>query len=491
MNSTAVHGEKLEAYIQYRVNVSFARFVDRMSPADHKYIWFHREIMQKLQDVYDGKIRRLMLFVPPQHGKSTLASRLFPSWCLGRNPKTKIVGSSYSADLAQSFSRDIQRIIDDPLYHSFFPNTYLNNSNVRSDSRSGYLRNADIFETVGQGGYYKSVGVCGSLTGTAADIAIIDDPVKDAIEAYSQTYRERVWEWYMNVLSTRLHNNSRVILIMTRWHMDDLAGRLLEDMKHGGQPWDVVIFPAIKEGAPTEKDPRQDGEALWSVRHSAEKVLQVKRMSLRVFNSLYQQNPAPEEGSIFKRSWFGRYELADLNKRALDKLTSITWHFRIDTAYTEKQSNDPTGLICYAQWDNNYYIRDWLSIRCEMPALIEAVKAFATRNGYTDASGIKIEPKASGLSLIQMLKAQTGLNVSAAKNPVSDKIARASVVVPMVESGRVYVLNGAGWTEDFLYELTTFPVGKHDEAVDCLVMMLTREATGSDERSIIGLRTIG
>jgi predicted phage terminase large subunit-like protein len=467
----------------------FFSFVRSLSPQDHIYTWFHKVIADKLQDVYEGRIKMLMLFVPPQHGKSTLASRMFPAWCLGRSPKLKIVGSSYSADLAQSFSRDIQRIIDSRTYHRFFPETFLNNSNVRVDSKMGFLRNADVFETVGFGGFYKSTGVCGSLTGTACDIALIDDPVKDAIEAYSETYRERVWDWYMNVLSTRLHNNSKVILIMTRWHMDDLAGRLLEEMKNGGQKWEVVVFPAIKEGLPNEWDHRPDGEALWPERHNVEKVLSVKRMSVRVYNSLYQQNPAPDEGSVFKKSWFNYYQMEDLIKRATDKFEKITWHFRIDTAYTEKKSNDPTGMLCYAWYNDQMYVKDWLTVRKEMPGLIEAVKQFAQKNGYTEASSIKIEPKASGLSLIQMLKQETKLNVSAAKNPSSDKIVRANVVVPMVESGRVHLLQGAGWLDDFLYELTTFPVGKHDEAVDTLVMALVRESLGN-EKSVFGFKAI-
>jgi predicted phage terminase large subunit-like protein len=467
----------------------FFSFVRSMSPKEYQFEWFHKTIANKLQDVYEGKITRLMIFVPPQHGKSENASRLFPAWCLGKNPKLKIVGSSYSADLAQGFSRSIQRIIDSDRYHSFFPKTYLNNSNVRTDSKHGFLRNADVFETVGFGGSYKAVGVCGSLTGNPADIALIDDPVKDAIEAYSLTYRERVWDWYLNVLSTRLHNSSKIVLIMTRWHMDDLAGRILEDYKKGGQKWDIVTFPAIKEGQPSEIDPRSDGQALWPNRHSLEKILNVKRMSLRVFNSLYQQNPAPDEGSIFKRSWFSTFTMEELTERATNKFETIQWHFRIDTAYTEKQTNDPTGMMCYAHYKGDVYIKDWLTVRKEMPELIQAVKDFAVKNGYTIESSIKIEPKASGLSLIQMLKKQTGLNVSAAKNPSNDKIVRANVIVPFCESGKVHVLSGAGWVEDFLYELTTFPVGKHDEAIDCLVMALHSDSVGAD-RSVFGFKAI-
>lgn len=179
-----------------------------------------------------------MIFVPPQHGKSEILSRNFPAWAFGYDPDLKIVGCSYSSDLAKQFSRSIQRIMDSPEYLHIFPETRLNSSNLRTVTR-GYLRNVDMFEIVNHKGFYKAQGVCGSLTGTAVDIAIIDDPVKDAIEAYSPTYRERVWEWYTSVLLTRLHNNSRQLFIMTRWHEDDLAGRILS---READKWEVCQF---------------------------------------------------------------------------------------------------------------------------------------------------------------------------------------------------------------------------------------------------------
>jgi hypothetical protein len=164
-----------------------------------------------LQDFAEGKIKKLMVFMPPQHGKSELTSRRLPAYLLGIKPKLKLIGCSYSASLAASFNRDVQRIIDSEEYHDIFPDTYLNSSNVRTAALGSYLRNADMFETVSHRGFYKSVGVGGSLTGTPADIGIIDDPVKDAMEAESQTYRARVWDWFTQVFLTRLHNDSQII----------------------------------------------------------------------------------------------------------------------------------------------------------------------------------------------------------------------------------------------------------------------------------------
>lgn len=242
--------------------------------------------------------------MPPQHGKSELVSRRLPAFLLGLNPKLKIIGASYSSDLAQSFNRDVQRIVDSPEFSELFPDTYLNGSNVRNDSKGGYLRNADIFETVGHKGFYKSVGVGGSLTGTPADVAVIDDPVKDAIEAQSPTYRERTWSWYTDVLSTRLHNESQVLITQTRWHEDDLSGRVLKSMEKTEEEWEILSLPAIKTAGGDPRDKRKIGEALWESRHSLKRLEQVRTASPRTFESLYQQDPKPvKTGGEFYHSF--------------------------------------------------------------------------------------------------------------------------------------------------------------------------------------------
>lgn len=233
-----------------------------------------------------------MVFMPPQHGKSELVSRQLPAKILGVNPKAKIVLASYSATLASSFNRDCQRIIDSDLYRDVYPGTFLNSSNIVTVS-SSYLRNSEIFETVGHGGFLKTTGVGGSLTGTPADFAIIDDPVKDSLEASSVTYQERNWNWYNDVLYTRIHNNTGILITQTRWDENDLSGLLLKSMAAGtGEEWTILSLPAICEH-PTDYDKREVGEALWPERHSLEKLVQVKKQSLRTFEALYQQNPRP------------------------------------------------------------------------------------------------------------------------------------------------------------------------------------------------------
>lgn len=438
----------------------FRQFIPYVNPSYQRQ-WFHGEIADRCQKLLEGKIRNLMVFMPPQHGKSEIVSRSFPAFALGYNPDFKIVGCSYSATLAQQFSRSIQRIMDSKEYMSIFPGTCLNGSNVRTVTR-GYLRNVDMFEVVNRKGFYKAQGVCGGLTGTAVDIAIIDDPVKDAIEAYSVTYRERVWEWYTSVLLTRLHNESRQLFIMTRWHEDDLAGRILEKE---ADKWEVVSVPAIRETLDdgNDFDHREVGEALWPERHNLEKLLAAQKRSPRVFNALYQQHPTADGGNIIRNEWFGHVS-ADTFARMHGREPIV---FFIDTAYTDKTANDPTGIIATCRIGNDLYITHAEKAYMKFPELIRFIPQYAMAHGYTDRSTIRIEPKANGLSVVDQLKESTGLNVAKTPTPTDSKETRLNASSPFVECGRVILVDGP-WTDAFIDEVCGFPVQAHDEYVDLL-----------------------
>lgn len=282
--------------------LDFVTYVNK----DYEVNWHHALLCEYLDRFISGDIKRLMVFMPPQHGKSQLVSRSAPAYILGKNPKAKVVIASYSSDLASSFNRDCQRIIESEEYEHVFPKTKLNESNVVNVAKGSWLRNSDIFETVGMGGFLKAVGVGGSLTGTPADFAIIDDPVKDAIEASSFTTQQRIWDWYTSVLETRLHNESRVLLTMTRWDVNDLAGKLIQNMESGGTKWVVLKLPAIKTADENQSDPRQYGEALWPSRHDLAKLQDSRQKSARVFEALYQQNPRPvQSGGEFWKCFSG------------------------------------------------------------------------------------------------------------------------------------------------------------------------------------------
>lgn len=441
---------------------SFAHFLLYSNPK-YDLEWFHRLIADNCQMLLEGKIKNLMVFMPPQHGKSEIISRNFPAWALGRNPDLKIVGCSYSSDLAEQFSRSIQRTIDSEEYQEIFPDTYLNGNNVREGVK-GYLRNVDIFETVGHRGFYKAVGVGGSLTGTPVDIAIIDDPVKDANEANSITYRQRVWDWYNTVLSTRLHNDSRQLFIMTRWHEDDLAGRIL---RAEPDEWKVISIPALCE---VENDNgyshRKIGDALWEVRHSKASLLKQKARAPREFNALYQQHPTIEGGNIVKRDWFRHISFADFKALRFNE----PMHFYLDTAYNKKklkQDNDPSGILAACRIGNLIYLYDAMQVWKEMPDLLRFLPEYITTHEGNSQSILHIEPKANGISVVQMINELTTINVKYTPTPTDDKEVRLRAVSPRIECGRVYLVDGS-WCDDFLDEVCGFPTQPHDEFVDIL-----------------------
>ncbi|MCM1439005.1 MAG: phage terminase large subunit [Roseburia sp.] len=407
-----------------------------------------------------------MIFVPPQHGKSEIVSRIFPAWALGRDPNIKIAGCSYASDLAEKFSLSIQRTIDSREYQMIFPDTWLNGSFGHNERQLAYKRNTDYFETVEHAGFYKAVGVGGGLTGTPVDIAIIDDPVKDAKEAYSPTYRQNVWDWYNTVLTTRLHNDSRQLFIMTRWHEDDLAGRIL---KAEADDWTVIVIPAIceRENDGELKSQRHIGDALWPEKHSLAKLNKQKQRSPRDFSALYQQSPVIEGGNIVKRDWFRRISMADFRSLRFNE----PMHFYLDTAYKKRNAsghdNDPTGMLAACRIRNDIYLYDAMSVWKEMPDLLRFLPEYINAHEGNEESILHIEPKANGVSVVQMLHDSTTLNVRETPNPTDDKEVRFRVVSPRIECGRVFIVEGS-WNDEFLNQVCAFPAADHDEFVDIL-----------------------
>ena len=322
------------------------------SPAD-----FHRQYYKKLTEFATGKIKKLMVFMPPQHGKSEGSTRRLPSFILGNNPDARLAIVSYSATKAKKFNREIQRVIDTPEYNEIFPETCLGQSAFIDDG-SGYIRTTEECEIVNHVGGFKTVGVGGALTGEPVDVLIMDDLYKDAKSAWSPTIRENIKDWYDTVAETRLHNDSQQLIVFTRWHEDDLAGVLLREQGEydpitNPDGWVVVTYRAIKEGAPTDYDPRQEGEALWEERHSKEKLEATRKRNPHVFESLYQQNPKPAEGLMYD-SGFREYGIkpatlysirkayVDTADTGVDYLCAIIYdetelgNYLVDVMYTQK-----------------------------------------------------------------------------------------------------------------------------------------------------------
>lgn len=321
---------------------SFVDFVPYVYPT-YVMKWFHRVICEKLELVRERKIKKLMIFMPPQHGKSQLATRLFPAYLLGKKPDEKVVISSYSARLSRSFSRAVQRTMSDRLFQNVFPE-------IRLPERGEGSKTAEFFEIIGGTGSIMSVGVEGSLTGSPVDVGIIDDPIKDRQDAQSVTIRESTWAWYVDVFSTRLHNDSVQLIIQTRWHEDDLSGRILErdgfysaDNQNG---WQVIKFTGLRTKDQNDYDPRKEGESLWPERHSRERLEEVKLKNLLTFDSLYQQDPKPSKESLVFPDW---EEIDEMPECDVD-------FFGLDFGFT----NDPTALIHIGKNGNNIYLDEWI-----------------------------------------------------------------------------------------------------------------------------------
>jgi predicted phage terminase large subunit-like protein len=275
---------------------------------------FHRVYYHILNLFAEGQIKRLIISVPPQHGKSLGSSQMLPAYILGKNPDTKIAIASYNATFARKFNRQIQRLVDEKEYREVFPKTHLNSSNVVTVA-SNYLRNADEFEVVGHIGGLKVVGRGGPLTGNPVDIMIMDDLYKDYAEGNSPVIRDAVWDWYTSVVRTRLHNDSQELIVFTRWHEDDLIGRLerlekvvtinsLDDIDGLEETtWIKLNFEAIKTGKPTEIDPREVGEPLYPKRHNIAKLNADRASDPVKFDALYQGNPISAAGLLYGANW--------------------------------------------------------------------------------------------------------------------------------------------------------------------------------------------
>jgi predicted phage terminase large subunit-like protein len=337
-----------------------------------------------------------MVFMPPQHGKSEGSTRRLPAFILGKDPNRKVAVVSYSAPKARKFNREIQRVIDTQEYHQIFPNTTLNSSNVITVAGS-WLRNADECEIVGYRGGFKTVGVGGALTGEPVDTLILDDIYKDAKTAWSPTVRESIEDWYDTVAETRLHNDSQQLIVFTRWHESDLAGRLLEqqgthDPVTNPNGWVVVIYQAIKVGKPTDYDPREEGEPLWPERHNLEKLVATRNRNPHVFESLYQQDPKPVEGLMYE-SPFKEYDIIPAAVKKIRKNYT-------DTADT---GTDYLCSIDYIETDTANYVLDILYTQKPMEYTEPKTAEMLTKDQIQEAN---IESNNGGRSFARAVEKQ-------------------------------------------------------------------------------------
>ena len=426
----------------------------------------------------------------PTHN-SQGSSRFLPAFLLGLNPDLKIVIGSYSTDQAKTFNRDVQRIVNSEAYKAVFPDTFFNNGKVRMDNV--YQCNSEISEPVGHSGFVRAVGRNGSLTGKSVDISILDDVYKDFNEANSKLIREQAWKWYTTVVRTRLHNKSQEIIVFTRWHEDDIIGRLeksgeniielktydqLEDVPQDA--WLHLNFPAIKMTEPTEVDPREVGEALWPERHSIEELLAAKSLDPVQFECLYQGNPSSAEGRLYgefktyvdPNDWgtlIRKGTMVDVADKGTDDLVAISYEIRksANTIYNES-THKFEPLIFLLPTDVTMTDEGTEVTQVSVPRMVntqgsQRVWVESNNGGEQFANTIKKKMRAEVVAFFNHSNKETRI-VTNASNVMQ------SVIMPVDWATR--------WPKfhtKLTHFLRTFKANSTDDAPDCLTQAVEKE----------------
>jgi len=451
---------------------SFAHFVGYTWPG-YRWNWHHRVICDALERVYraalghpDG-LRRLMIFAPPRHGKSELVSRRFPAWVLGLQPSWHVIAVSYSSLLIESMSAAVADTMLGERYAHLFPG-------VRPHGHRGRVKRSD-WGLVGHRGGYRCAGVGGSVTGHGARLILIDDPVKNQEEADSDTLRDKLDEFYLSTLYTRRdRSDTPIVLMQTRWHDDELAQRLIRRADQGGEQWTVLELPAINETGPTATDPRREGEALWPDLFSRDDLAQIRANVMpRVWTALYQQQPTPEGGAIFRAEWFRHYErrgnLVRLGPtgRWVD-LSTCEHYASCDLSYKTRDTNDWTVICVWAVVEahgvKNAVLVAFDRARRPAPETTRLLLEWQERYRWSHVSLEDNGPQAASVQFCQ----EAGVRVLAEKAD-TDKVARARQASPYLYAGRVWWPQVSEWRATLEQELTRFPAAKHDDVVDAVV----------------------
>ncbi len=456
----------LEEKLKRKARTSFIDFVKYTMPT-YEVNWHHLALSSILEDVAYGRMKNVMVFMPPRMGKSQLVSRHFPAFLMGLYPKARIISTSYSADLASMMNRDVQRIIDSPEYQELFPETRLSGSNIRTVS-GNWLRNNDVFEIVDHGGIYRCAGVGGGITGAGAGnggCIIIDDPIKNQAEADSPTYRNKVWDWFTSTLFTRREKDCPMVVVMTRWHEDDLSSRLLrheQEAKKLGKPsldWKVITLPMILEKDPGPYDIRKKGEVLWPSKFNYDEVQVMKTVTsqnegARVWNALYQQEPVAAEGSIIKRQWLTRFY----------KERPVRFDEMIQSWDLTFKGGENADFVVGGVWGRikaDKYLLDVVRFQGTFTETIAAIKSLSAK--WPKAFLKLIEAKANGEAVMDSLKRE--LSGIVGYSPDQSKEARVVAVSPEFEAGNIVLPDPsiAPWVHDYINELTSFPSGRYDD----------------------------
>jgi len=436
--------------------------------------WHHALTAKYLDKFIKGEIKYLMINMPPQHGKTELASRRLVPYLLGLNPNEKIVNFTHTDTKAKRTGRQIQRIITGTKYQKLFPTTQLNTKNVVTDSFGNYVRTANNFEIVNYTGFFLSAGIGAGSAGETATTLIIDDPYKNVQDAHSVTIRERVWESYQADLETRQSiiesDLFKILIIQTRWHEDDLSGMLLQTEPH---KWTVLKIPAICTEDKHPDDPRKEGEALWSEKMSIETLIEKReKRSSYMFSALYQQNPQPSSGNQFKKQDF-RYYDTTYNGQQLYLLKSgaetktiahrdLTIFCTMDLAMTLNLKSDFTVICTWGlTQDNDLILIDMLRAKMEGAEHIELV--WQVYNKWKP-SMIYIESVQYQVSLVQTAAKQ---GLPALELKAGRQETRHLSILAKFEQNKVYLPTYSTDLHIIEDELLVYPNGAHDDIVTC------------------------
>jgi predicted phage terminase large subunit-like protein len=423
----------------------------------------HRLIARKLEAVERGEITRLVITMPPRHGKSMLASEFFPAWYLGRNPDHYVIAATYAQELADDFGRKVRNQIADPIYQGIFPGVAIKDDST-SAKRFHITGSIDALATTQDGAYF-GVGVGGPLTGRGAHLLLIDDPVKNREEAESEIIRKKTKEWYTSTAYTRLMPGGRIIVIQTRWHEDDLAGWLLRE--HPQENWEVLDLPAINA----------KNEALWPEQYGLERLEQIRQaIGPRDWSALYQQRPSPESGGYFKAEWV--HGVDSVPARA-----NLAIYGASDYAVTSDGGDYTVHVVIGVDPEDRVYLLDlwrsqsasdvWIEAFCDLVAKWRPI-GWAEETGQIK-SGV-------GPFLVKRMLERKAFVYREAFATRGDKAVRAQSIRGRIAMKGLHILKDAAWKADLIAEMMSFPVGVHDDQVDALGLvgqLLDRMETGA------------
>ncbi len=429
--------------------------------------WHHHILADALDRVAAGACRRLIIQAPPRHSKTEFVSRRFSAYLLGRNPDLNIICTSYSASLASRNNRDVQRIMETRAFHDLFPGSIIPRKGIKE---SGKKRTHEFFEMVGRDGSYLSAGVDGGITGMGYTLGIIDDPHKNRKEAESLVMRDGAWDWYTSTFLTRMdEENAAIVLIQTRWHEDDLSGRLLALAKSNpaADQWEVITLPAImdKDSEPlrAEGDRRKAGDALWPDRFPIAMLrgIQASQGSYD-WESLYQQRPYPPGGRKIKIEKFRYCDLDDVP-------ASVRWCFFADLAVSVKTNADFTsyGHVGYDS-DGSVYLRDVVKFQKEWPDTKKAMLDYLVRHSPPMGGIEKAGQQQGFIDDLNREPRLLALPLTLQHWPVDkDKLTRALSWIAKVDEEKFFLVKGA-WVDDLLTECSKFTGSGdlHDDQVD-------------------------